>query len=318
MPKKDNMKLWNAVSTTDPAYTKKVNSRGGFTTIDAQWQLMQATEQWGPYGEAWGVRGLAYDYIRDGSGNIVEVALEGNFWYPGGEFPMGACMAYRAGNESKKKLLTDLTTKSLSKLGYSADVFMGKFDDNKYLQELKARPQAPRAPASRVSVAAPAPSREPAPSTFEAAFDPVPAGGTSDPHPEWPIPSCVSCGGEGGRRRGTKGRQPPFECLSGCEEQGRDGRQHKKAYWRMSEKALGFMRSLVKRYAESSGIASEEVYGVIAANLGVPEDYRSYNQDHGSKVIEAMKADEQGQQSALSFGAPHNEEPKVEEGDIPF
>jgi hypothetical protein len=86
----------------------------------------------------------------------------------------------------------------------------------------------------------------------------------------------------------------------------------------MSEKAIGFMRSLVKKYAESSGIDAEEVYGVIAANLGVPEDYRSYNQDHGSKVIEAMKADEQAQQSRLAFEAPHNEEPKVEEADIPF
>jgi hypothetical protein len=310
MPKKDNMKLWDSVSTTDPAYTKKVNSRGGFTTIDAQWQLMQATEKWGPYGEAWGVKGLTYDYVRDGAGNIVEAALEGTFWYPGGEFPLGACMAYRAGNESKKKLLTDLTTKSLSKLGFSADVFMGKFDDNKYLQELKANPPAPRAPAPRVSSPAPArPTLEPSPSG---------GGDTSDPHPDWPVPACVSCGGEGGRRKGTSGRQPAFECLAGCEEQGRDGRQHQKAYWRMSEKAIGFMRSLVKKYAESSGIDAEEVYGVIAANLGVPEDYRSYNQDHGSKVIEAMKADEQAQQSRLAFEAPHNEEPKVEEADIPF
>ena len=35
-----------------------------------------------------------------------------------------------------KKLETDTLTKAISKLGFNADIFMGKFDDVKYLAEV--------------------------------------------------------------------------------------------------------------------------------------------------------------------------------------
>ena len=35
-----------------------------------------------------------------------------------------------------KKVATDALTKGLSKLGFNADVFMGMFDDNKYVNKL--------------------------------------------------------------------------------------------------------------------------------------------------------------------------------------
>jgi hypothetical protein len=38
-----------------------------------------------------------------------------------------------------KKVATDALTKGLSKLGFNADVFMGKFDDNKYVNSLKEK-----------------------------------------------------------------------------------------------------------------------------------------------------------------------------------
>ena len=53
----NNMELWQSVETTDPTYTKKVNQRGGFTAIGAQYQLMRATETFGPMGKGWGVKG---------------------------------------------------------------------------------------------------------------------------------------------------------------------------------------------------------------------------------------------------------------------
>ena len=33
--------------------------------------------------------------------------------------------------------VTDFTTKALSKLGFNADIFLGKFDDTKYVQQMK-------------------------------------------------------------------------------------------------------------------------------------------------------------------------------------
>ena len=51
---KDNMDIWNAVEKTDPKHTKAVNQRGGFTAIGANYQIMNATKQFGPIGIGWG------------------------------------------------------------------------------------------------------------------------------------------------------------------------------------------------------------------------------------------------------------------------
>ena len=45
------MDIWNAVSKTDPKHTKKVSFGRKFTAIDAHYQVMKATEQFGPVGE---------------------------------------------------------------------------------------------------------------------------------------------------------------------------------------------------------------------------------------------------------------------------
>ena len=36
-----------------------------------------------------------------------------------------------------KKIETDALTKAISKLGFNADIFMGKFDDVRYVEEMK-------------------------------------------------------------------------------------------------------------------------------------------------------------------------------------
>ena len=135
----DNLALWRSVEVTDPAMTKRVEQRGGFTAICAQYQIRNATALWGPYGSTWGVFDCQYEYLRDAAGDIVEAALLAVFRYPGGEFPIGADCAFRVGNDTRKKLLTDATTKALSKLGFNADVFLGRFDDNKYVAEVRAK-----------------------------------------------------------------------------------------------------------------------------------------------------------------------------------
>jgi len=140
-----NLELWKKVDETPIEYTKKVTSRGGFTAINATFQIKQATELWGPYGSNWGVKKLDWEYLQD-NGKIVEVCLNAIFYYPNGEFEISSCMVYKAGDDHRKKLLTDLTTKSLSKLGFAADVFMGLYDDNKYIDELKKKQVANNTP----------------------------------------------------------------------------------------------------------------------------------------------------------------------------
>ena len=133
---KDNMKLWDAVSVTDPDTTRKVNQRGGFTAICAQAQLKEATKLWGPYGCTWGLSELQWEYIKTGD-TIFEVALTAEFYYPDGSFTMSNDMAYKVGNEIRKKLITDLRSKCLSTLGFNSDVFEGRFDDNRYVAQVR-------------------------------------------------------------------------------------------------------------------------------------------------------------------------------------
>lgn len=138
MEENKNMELWNKVCETDPAITKHVNQRGGFTAIDAQAQIKRATELWGPYGGKWGVKNCSYTHIYS-DGKPIEVMLTGVFYFPDGEFEIATDIAFRPGGECCKKLLTDLTTKALSKDGFNSDVFEGKFDGNRYTDQNKTK-----------------------------------------------------------------------------------------------------------------------------------------------------------------------------------
>jgi hypothetical protein len=135
---KDNTKLWDAVCTTDPAHTKKVNQRGGFTAIDAMYQIETATKQFGPAGIGWG---FDFELIWPPNDSIIaKVTL----WHGKRENTVTQCgqkrlnMGDKVDEDAAKKAVTDGLTKCLSYLGFNADVFLGKFDDNKYIEAMKA------------------------------------------------------------------------------------------------------------------------------------------------------------------------------------
>lgn len=136
----DNMALWRAVETTDPRHTKKVNQRGGFTAIGANYQIMKATEQWGPLGIGWGY--TASEPLFHDSLVFVSVTLwHGDRSNVFGPVHGGAEWKTNKGHldsDAPKKAGTDGLTKLLSQLGFNADVFLGRFDDNKYVESLHA------------------------------------------------------------------------------------------------------------------------------------------------------------------------------------
>lgn len=131
----DNLKLWKSVEKTDPNHTKKVNQRGGFTAIDAHYQVQQATEAFGAVGIGWG-----YDCEYQFPDKTVVCLL--SFWHGdrANRFgPIAGCAKFNDGRldpDAPKKAMTDALTKALSHLGFNADVFLGKFDDNKYVQQV--------------------------------------------------------------------------------------------------------------------------------------------------------------------------------------
>jgi len=137
----DNLKLWNSVEKTDPSHTKKVTQRGGFTAIDAHYQVKLATKAFGAVGHGWGYN---CDYKFEGAAVICLLT----FWYYRREEnekplrcefgPIAGCSEFngkRLDTDAPKKAMTDALTKAFSHLGFNADVFLGKFDDNKYVQE---------------------------------------------------------------------------------------------------------------------------------------------------------------------------------------
>lgn len=135
----DNLRIWSKVEKTDPAHTKKVNQRGGFTAISAAYQIMRATEVFGPVGEGWGYD--AGEPIFQSGIVFVPVTLwHGDRANVFGPMFGGAEWQDKSGRldtDAAKKATTDALTKLLSQLGFNADVFLGRFDDNKYVAEVR-------------------------------------------------------------------------------------------------------------------------------------------------------------------------------------
>jgi len=141
-----NLDLWNKVDKTNPNDTKEVSFGRKFTAIDAYSQIKKATELWGSYGSTWGLYDIKYEFLETYGLCMVSA----NFKYPRllsdsidqtnkFEISTSIAMASKKGpdHDFAKKAETDLLTKALSKLGFNADIFLGKFDDNKYVAQMK-------------------------------------------------------------------------------------------------------------------------------------------------------------------------------------
>lgn len=160
-----NIALWEKVCTTDPRYTKEFSRSGGFkgTAINPTYQLMKATEVFGPVGLGWGWDIVKEDYVPGADGEVNHV-IRLELWYlitpefvammPKAEPFIGQkCAVTHFGQttfvgknkfgqftdeEAPKKSLTDAISKALSCLGFSADIHLGLYDSNKYVNDRKS------------------------------------------------------------------------------------------------------------------------------------------------------------------------------------
>lgn len=168
----ENLSLWKSVMRTNPRYTKDMGDLGfGGTSINAEYMFMRATESFGPAGTGWGwtiledkmVEGapltekifegtkfVGKRILRDADGSLlfelnhyVRISL----WYikdgEKGTVENFGSTPYRqttkngiyCDSEVHKKSLTDAIKKCLSMLGFSADVWLGLYDDAAYKAE---------------------------------------------------------------------------------------------------------------------------------------------------------------------------------------
>ena len=138
----DNLELWNSIEKTNPAHTKEVNFGRKMTAIDPYQQVKNATEKFGPVGVGWGWTVAKVETIA----GINEIAVlirmwhtsKDNTWEQWGQNSLYIDKAEKKKDgDCLKKATTDGITKCLSFIGFNADVFLGKFEDNKYVQGLK-------------------------------------------------------------------------------------------------------------------------------------------------------------------------------------
>lgn len=152
-----NMLIWNQVCKTDPSATKaaKVNGQN-ITSISGQHMIMKATEVFGPVGIGWGwkvveerfdqggeIRNDKHEIIGHEVGHTVRIALWFDLDGKRGEVEQYGCTPFTykskwgvtTDTEAPKKSLTDAMKKALSMLGFSADIFMGMFDDADYVNQ---------------------------------------------------------------------------------------------------------------------------------------------------------------------------------------
>lgn len=146
----DNLALWNRVEKTNPAHTKNVNFGRSITAIDPYRQIMNATEQFGPAGQGWGWSIVETHFLPTN-----EVACLIRVWHGSPERFIehwGQNSLFMDKAEKKKdgdcmkKAATDGLTKCLSMLGFNADIFLGKFDDCKYVQQVTEEFKEPEKP----------------------------------------------------------------------------------------------------------------------------------------------------------------------------
>jgi hypothetical protein len=137
---KDNLKLWNKVSKSDPKFLKNVSfGSRSFTAIDPQYQVKSATEEFGPIGHGWGWSNTTR--FVDVSNGDTAVIADVMIWTGTKENcfgPFSGCRKFfdakksRMSEDAPKMAITDGLTKAMSHLGFNADVFLGEYDGNKY------------------------------------------------------------------------------------------------------------------------------------------------------------------------------------------
>jgi hypothetical protein len=146
-----NLRHWKKLSPTDPKHTKPFQRPGGFkgTAIKPIWNVMRITEHFGPMGIGWGTEAPLFNVI-DAEGEVLVFCVlqcwyketpeseKAVLWGTGGDrvVQKRSGMAF-VNDEAYKSAYTDALGNAFMRLGVSADVYMGMFEDSKYLMEVR-------------------------------------------------------------------------------------------------------------------------------------------------------------------------------------
>jgi len=152
-----NLDLWNRLCETDPAHCKSFRRPGGFagTAINGTYIIRRLTEAFGPCGIGWRFV-VEEERVDEGhtlsNGDRARVhVVRGHIdyrnadeWHSTGP-QFGQTMyvlenrtGVHTDEEAPKKSITDCLSKCAVLVGIGADVHLGLFDDNKYVNDRQA------------------------------------------------------------------------------------------------------------------------------------------------------------------------------------
>lgn len=147
----DNLAIWNTLGRTSPEHTKQFTRGGGFkgTAVKPIYTEQKMTEQFGPCGIGWGFSEPTFQLVPGSEGQTA-VYCWLTLWYihdgarsapipgVGGDFVIvKQSSGLRTDDEAFKKAFTDAIGNAMKHIGMSADVHMGRFDDSKYVNDLR-------------------------------------------------------------------------------------------------------------------------------------------------------------------------------------
>ena len=138
----DNLKIWQAFADIDPQFTKPITGKAyKGTSPNPHYVIMCLTNLFGPAGQGFGWEVLCEGFERLGDEVLHWCRIR--FWHTNRENWFEAYGQTKAVLKTKngslvdedapKKSLTDAIVKAASQLGIAANIFLGRWDDQKYV-----------------------------------------------------------------------------------------------------------------------------------------------------------------------------------------
>ncbi|MET3481594.1 hypothetical protein [Methylobacterium sp. 1973] len=151
----ENLTLWRQIERTDPSQVKGITGKAyKGNSPKPHFLIFKATETFGPCGLGWGFE-IVEEKLLDGAliapdfHERIHMARV-RVWYEwkgkrGQVEHVGQtafCGKRNNGQtytdeDAPKKSVTDALVKALSMIGFAGDIFMGRYDDSKYVSDIK-------------------------------------------------------------------------------------------------------------------------------------------------------------------------------------
>jgi hypothetical protein len=142
-----NLDIWERFADIDPKFTKPITGKPyKGTSPNPHYVIKCLTEMFGPAGV-----GFGWEVVAEGFQPMGEELLHWcriRFWHSDGKGfdaygQTKAVMKTKSGfmndEDAPKKSLTDAITKAAAQVGVASNIFLGRWDDNKYVAEVNTK-----------------------------------------------------------------------------------------------------------------------------------------------------------------------------------